>query len=106
MKNMNLMIKQAQQMQKKMQEMQQKSESLEIEGSSGGGMVKATVNGKGQLVTIKIDQSIVNKDDIEMLEDLIVAAFNDAKNKVDAQVNQEMASITGGLNIPGLKLPF
>lgn len=106
MKNMNLMIKQAQQMQKKMQEMQQKSESLEIEGSSGGGMVKAIVNGKGQLVTIKIDQSIVNKDDIEMLEDLIVAAFNDAKNKVDAQVNQEMASITGGLNIPGLKLPF
>ncbi|MCX7343423.1 MAG: YbaB/EbfC family nucleoid-associated protein [Proteobacteria bacterium] len=106
MKNMNLMIKQAQQMQKKMQEMQQKSESLEIEGSSGGGMVKATVNGKGQLVAIKIDQSIVSKDDIEMLEDLIVAAFNDAKNKVDAQVNQEMASITGGMNIPGLKLPF
>ncbi len=106
MKNMNLMIKQAQQMQKKMQEMQQKSESLEIEGSSGGGMVKATVNGKGQLVTVKIDQSIVSKDDIEMLEDLIVAAFNDAKNKVDTQVNQEMASITGGMNIPGLKLPF
>ena len=106
MKNMNLMIKQAQQMQKKMQEMQQKSESLEIEGSSGGGMVKATVNGKGQLITVKIDQSIVSKDDIEMLEDLIVAAFNDAKNKVDTQVNQEMASITGGMNIPGLKLPF
>ncbi len=106
MKNMNLMIKQAQQMQKKMQEMQQKSESLEIEGSSGGGMVKATVNGKGQLVAIKIDQSIVNKDDIEMLEDLIVAAFNDAKNKVDTQVNKEMESITGGMNIPGLKLPF
>ena len=106
MKNMNLMIKQAQQMQKKMQEMQQKSESLEIEGSSGGGMVKATVNGKGQLVAIKIDQSIVSKDDTEMLEDLIVAAFNDAKNKVDAEVNQEMASITGGMNIPGLKLPF
>ena len=106
MKNMNLMIKQAQQMQKKMQEMQQKSESLEIEGSSGGGVVKATVNGKGQLVAIKIDQSIVSKDDTEMLEDLIVAAFNDAKNKVDAEVNQEMASITGGMNIPGLKLPF
>lgn len=106
MKNMNMMIKQAQQMQKKMQEMQEKTESLTVEGASGGGMVKATVSGKGQLVAIKIDPSIVNKDDIEMLEDLIVAAFNDAKNKVDDQISKEMSSITGGLNIPGLKLPF
>lgn len=101
-----MMIKQAQQMQKKMQEMQEKTESLTVEGAAGGGMVKATVSGKGQLVAVKIDSSIVNKDDIEMLEDLIVAAFNDAKNKVDDQISKEMSSITGGLNIPGLKLPF
>ena len=106
MKNMNLMIKQAQQMQKKMQEMQEKTEALTVEGSSGGGMVKVTVNGKGQMIAVKIDPSIVNKDDIEMLEDLVVAAFNDAKNKVDDQISQEMAGITGGMNIPGLKLPF
>jgi nucleoid-associated protein EbfC len=106
MKNMNQILKQAQQMQQKMQEMQQKSEALSHEGTSGGGMVTATLNGKGQLTAVKIDPSIVNKDDVEMLEDLIIAAFNDAKNKVDTQMNQEMSSITGGMNIPGLKLPF
>lgn len=106
MKNMNQIFKQAQQMQQKMQEIQQKSEMLTQDGTSGGGMVTATVNGKGQLMAVKIDPSIVNKDDVEMLEDLIIAAFNDAKNKVDAQMNQEMSSITGGMNIPGLKLPF
>ena len=106
MANMNQILKQAQQMQKKMQEMQQKTESLTQEGSAGGGMVTATVNGKGQLVSVKIDPSIVNQSDVEMLEDLIIAAFNDAKNKIDAQMNQEMSNITGGMNIPGLKLPF
>ncbi len=106
MKNMNQMLRQAQQMQQKMLEMQQKSENLSLDGVSGGGMVKATVNGKGLLTAIKIDSSIVNKEDLEMLEDLIVTAFNDAKNKMDVQINNEMASITGGINIPGLKLPF
>lgn len=106
MKNMNQIFKQAQAMQQKMQEMQQKSEELTQEGTAGGGMVTSTVNGKGQLLRVKIDPSIVNKDDVEMLEDLIIASFNDAKNKVDERMNQEMASITGGLNIPGLKLPF
>jgi DNA-binding YbaB/EbfC family protein len=106
MKNMNQLFKQAQAMQQKMQEMQQKSEELTQEGTAGGGMVTSTVNGKGQLLRVKIDPSIVNKDDVEMLEDLIIAAFNDAKNKIDERMNQEMASITGGLNIPGLKLPF
>jgi DNA-binding YbaB/EbfC family protein len=89
-----------------MQEMQQKTESLTQEGSAGGGMVTATVNGKGQLLSVKIDPSIVNQSDVEMLEDLIIAAFNDAKNKIDTQMNQEMSNITGGMNIPGLKLPF
>lgn len=106
MKNMNQLFKQAQAMQQKMQEMQQKSEELTQEGTAGGGMVTSTVNGKGQLLRVKIDPSIINKDDVEMLEDLIIAAFNDAKNKIDERMNQEMASITGGLNIPGLKLPF
>jgi DNA-binding YbaB/EbfC family protein len=106
MKNMNQMLRQAQQMQQKMLEMQKKSENLSLDGVSGGGMVKATVNGKGLLTAIKIDSSIVNKEDLEMLEDLIVTAFNDAKNKMDVQINNEMASITGGINIPGLKLPF
>ena len=106
MKNMNQMLKQAQQMQQKMLEMQQKSESLSLGGISGGGMVRATVNGKGLLTAIKIDPSIVSLEDLEMLEDLIVTAFNDAKNKIDVQINNEMASITGGVNIPGLKLPF
>ena len=106
MKNMNQMLRQAQQMQQKMLEMQQKSENLSLDGVSGGGMVKSTVNGKGLLTAIKIDSSIVNKEDLEMLEDLIVTAFNDAKNKMDVQINNEMASITGGINIPGLKLPF
>ncbi len=106
MKNMNQLFKQAQQMQQKMQEIQEKSEAITQEGTAGGGMVVATVNGKGQLLRIKIDPSIVNKEDIEMLEDLIIAAFNDAKNKIDENMNKEMSSITGGLNIPGLKLPF
>ncbi len=106
MKNMNQILKQAQQMQQKMQEVQQKSESIAQDGSAGGGMVTSTVNGKGQLLSIKIDPSIVSKDDVEMLEDLIIASFNDAKSKVDERMNQEMSSITGGLNIPGLKLPF
>ena len=106
MKNMNQILKQAQQMQQKMQEIQQRSEELTQEGTAGGGMVTSTVNGKGQLLRVKIDPSIVNKDDVEMLEDLIIASFNDAKNKIDERMNQEMSSITGGLNIPGLKLPF
>jgi len=106
MKNMNQIFKQAQQMQQKMQEIQEKSESITQEGSAGGGMVVATVNGKGQLLRLKIDPSIVNIDDVEMLEDLIIASFNDAKNKAEESINKEMSSITGGLNIPGLKLPF
>lgn len=106
MKNFNQILKQAQQMQQKMQEMQQKSESFLMEGSSGGGMVKVTLNGKGSAVSIKLDESIVNNKEIEMLEDLIIAAFNDAKTKVDETLNKEMANVTGGLNIPGFKLPF
>ena len=107
MNNINQMMKQAQQMQKKMAEMQDRMNEVEMTGMSGGGMVKATVNGKGELKAIAIDPALIDPKETEVLEDLIIAAFNDAKAKVEAHVGQEMAKITGGLNLPaGMKLPF
>lgn len=107
MKNLGNLMKQAQQMQSKMAEMQAKMAEMEIGGASGGGMVKVTVNGKGELRRIKIDPSLCSAEDVEVLEDLIVAAFNDAKGKVESQMQDEMSKLTGGLNLPaGLKLPF
>ncbi len=107
MKNLGNMLKQAQQMQTKMAEMQAKMAQLEVTGQSGGGMVKVTLNGKGELRKLKIDPAIADRDEVEVLEDLIVAAFNDAKTKVDAQMAEEMAQVTGGLQLPpGMKLPF
>jgi len=90
-----------------MAEMQEGLEGLEISGGSGGGLVSVTLNGKGEMRAIKIDPSLVNADEVEMLEDLVTAAFNDAKAKVDAHVQEEMAKLTGGLNLPpGMSLPF
>jgi DNA-binding YbaB/EbfC family protein len=107
MKNLGQMMKQAQQMQAKMAEMQAQLESVEMTGAAGGGMVQVTVGGKGDLRKIKIDKSLVDPAEVEVLEDLIVAAFNDAKTRVEAHVAGEMAKLTGGLNLPpGLKLPF
>jgi nucleoid-associated protein EbfC len=107
MKNLGQLMKQAQEMQSRMQEMQQKLGELELEGASGGGMVRVTVNGKGEMRRIKIDPSLAEAKEIEVLEDLIVAAFNDAKAKVEARVAEEMQRLTGGLALPpGLKLPF
>ena len=107
MKNIGQMMKQAQQMQQRMTEMQEKLADLRIEGASGGGMVAATLNGKGELQSLKIDPSVVDPGDVEMLEDLVVAAFNDAKAKVEEQVAEEMRAVTGGFNLPaGLNLPF
>ena len=107
MKNLGQMMKQAQQMQAKMAEMQEGLGALEISGGSGGGLVSVTLNGKGEMRSIKIDPSLVNPDDVEMLEDLVAAAFNDAKAKVEAHVQEEMAKLTGGLNLPpGMNLPF
>lgn len=107
MKNLGNLMKQAQQMQSKMTEMQAKMDEMEVAGSSGGGMVQITISGKGDLRKLKIDPSIVQPDDVEMLEDLIVAAFNDAKGKAEAAMQAEMQKITGGLNLPaGMKLPF
>jgi DNA-binding YbaB/EbfC family protein len=107
MKNLGNMLKQAQQMQAKMAEMQERLMAAELEGSSGAGMVKVTVSGKGDLRRVKIDPSLVDPSDVEVLEDLIVAAAADAKAKVDAMMQEEMSKVTGGLPLPpGMKLPF
>jgi nucleoid-associated protein EbfC len=107
MKNLGQMMKQAQQMQAKMAEMQAQLETVEMTGAAGGGLVQVTVGGKGNLRKIKLDKSLMDPNEVEVLEDLIVAAFNEAKNRVEAHVAEEMAKLTGGLQLPpGLKLPF
>lgn len=107
MKNLGQMMKQAQAMQAKMAEMQEKLGQLEVTGQSGAGMVKATLNGKSELRRLKIDPSLVDPNEVEVMEDLIVAAVNDARSKVEAAVAEEMKQVTGGLDLPpGLKLPF
>ena len=100
------MMKQVQQMQAKMAEMQAELENAEVEASSGGGMVKVVVNGKGEIKSLTIDPEVVDKDDVEMLQDLIIAALNQAKEKANELQQEQMAGLTGGLNIPGLNLPF
>jgi len=107
MKNIGQLMKQAQEMQAKMAEMQAQLEAIELTGASGGGMVQLTLNGKGDLKKIKIDKTLLAPEDVEVLEDLIVAAFNDARGKVSAHAEQEMQKLTGGLQLPGgMKLPF
>ena len=107
MKNLGQMMKQAQQMQAKMAEMQAQLETIEMTGTAGGGLVEVTVGGKGNLRKIKLDKSLMDPNEVEVLEDLIVAAFNEAKNRVEAHVAEEMAKLTGGLQLPpGMKLPF
>jgi DNA-binding YbaB/EbfC family protein len=107
MKNLGQLMKQAQEMQQKMAEMQQQLEAVEMTGAAGGGMVQLTVNGKGEVKRVKIDKAAVDPAEIEILEDLIVAAFNDARAKVNAHAESEMQKLTGGLALPpGMKLPF
>jgi DNA-binding YbaB/EbfC family protein len=107
MKNIGQMMKQAQQMQARMAELQDNLGKIEIDGQAAGGLVTVTLNGKAEMRRIKIDPSLAQPDDIEVLEDLVIAAFNDAKTKVEARVNEEMAKITGGLKLPGgMNLPF
>ncbi len=99
--------KQAQAMQKKMEQMQHELKERVVEASSGGGMVTAKMNGRQELLSVKIDPEVVDPNDVEMLEDLVVAAVNQAAKKSQELYEQEMAKLTGGLNIPGLpKLPF
>jgi nucleoid-associated protein EbfC len=107
MKNIGQIMKQAQQMQTKMAELQEQLAGLEVLGLAGGGMVQVTMNGKGELRGVRIDPSLADPDDIEVLEDLIMAAANDAKAKVEARVQEEMQKLTGGLQLPpGMQLPF
>ncbi len=107
MKNIGQLMKQAQQMQTRMAEMQAKLAEVEMSGQSGGGMVSAVMNGKGELKKIKLEKAAVDPDDVEMLEDLILAAVNDAKSKVEAHVGAETQKLMGGMPMPpGMKLPF
>jgi DNA-binding YbaB/EbfC family protein len=100
------MMKQIQQMQAQMEKIQAELEAMEIEGSSGGGMVKCVVNGKQEVLEITIDKEVVNPDDVEMLQDLIVAAVNQARQKAQEIQQEQMSQLTGGMNLPGLNLPF
>ena len=97
--NIQAMMKQAQEMQARLQK---QMAELRVEATAGGGMVTVTVNGTKQLQSITIDPEVVSKDDVEMLQDLIVAAINDAGRKVDEQLGQSMSGLMGGLKIPGL----
>jgi DNA-binding YbaB/EbfC family protein len=107
MKNLSGLMKQAQQMQEKMQEMQSRLESMEVQGEAGAGLVTVTMNGKGDLRQVKIDPKVIDPGDAEMLQDLIVAAHANARQKVDAATAAEMQKVTGGMQLPpGMKLPF
>jgi DNA-binding YbaB/EbfC family protein len=107
MKDIMGMMKKAQELQGKMQEFQENLGSLIIEGRSGGGLVTVTMSGKGELRGLKIDPSLFTEDSVEILEDLIVTAHNDAKQKTEAEVQSRMSEMTAGLPIPpGMKLPF
>jgi len=102
MGNMNSMIKQAQKMQQDMLKMQEEMEQTDFEASAGGGMVSVTVTGKKEIKAISINPEAVDPDDVEMLQDLILVAVNDALKKVDDANAQKMGALTGGLNIPGM----
>ena len=101
------MMKQVQQMQAKMQAMQEELATMEVEATAGGGMVKVVVNGKSEIQSITIDPEVVDPDDVEMLQDLIVAAVKQAHEKAQELQSEQMSQITGGLNLPGMGgLPF
>jgi DNA-binding YbaB/EbfC family protein len=97
--NIQQMMKQAQQMQERLQK---QMAELKVEGNAGGGMVSVVVNGAKQVLSLKIDPEVVSKDDVEMLQDLIVAAINDAQRKADEQMAQSMGGMMGGLKLPGM----
>ncbi len=99
------MMKQAQEIQGRMQKMQEELADLEVEGQSGGGLVRVRLNGKLEVRSLKIDPSLIKAEEAEMLEDLVIAAFQDAKTKAEAAVQAKMQQVTGGLALPpGLKL--
>jgi len=102
MKNMNKLMKQAQQMQSKMTQLQEEMGEKTVEATAGGGMVKVVANGKQQVLSIQVEKEVVDPEDVEMLQDLIVAAVNEALSRSQAMVNEEMNKLTGGMNIPGM----
>lgn len=102
MGNMGQMVKQAQKLQARMLRMQDELSERTVESSAGGGMVKVVANGKQQLVEIQINREVVNPEDVEMLQDLVLTAVNDALAKAQAMVSGEMSKLTGGMNLPGL----
>ncbi len=106
MKNIGQLMKQAQAMQEKMAEMQAQLENLEMTGVAGAGLVELTLNGKSDIKKIKIDKSLLDPNEGEVLEDLIIAAFTDARRKVSAHTEEEIQKLTGGMSLPGIKLPF
>ncbi|MDX1949253.1 MAG: YbaB/EbfC family nucleoid-associated protein [Rickettsiales bacterium] len=105
--NINQLMKQAQNMQKKLMEAQSQVEEMEVSGASGGGMVKITINGKGHAKSIEIAPELINPSEKDILEDLIIAAINDANSKKEDEASKRMADLTGGLQLPpGFKMPF
>ncbi|GAB6853572.1 YbaB/EbfC family nucleoid-associated protein [Asaia astilbis] len=107
MKNLAGLMKQASQMQSRMEEVQSTLNALTVEGSSGAGLVTVTLSGKGDVRSLKIDPKLIDPGEVEMLQDLIVAAFADARTKVEAANADEMRKVTGGIDLPaGLKFPF
>lgn len=105
-KNLGQMMKKAQEVQERMADMQARLDELKVDGISGAGMVRVTLNGKGEMAALRIDPELLDGEEAEMVEDLIVAAHADAKAKVEEAVKKEMAEITGGLPLPeGFSLP-
>ena len=107
MRDMMGLMKQAQAMQAKMQAVQQEMENLEVTGQSGGGMVRVTLTVKGQMKSVAIDPSLIKEDDREIIEDLVVAAHEDARKQAERVTEEKMKTVTAGLQLPpGMKLPF
>jgi nucleoid-associated protein EbfC len=105
--NMQQLLKQAQAMQQKMLDAQEELGNVLVEGSAGAGMVKITLNGKSDMKKVSIDPSLITAGDGEIIEDLIVAAYNDARTKVESEAGSRMESVTGGMALPpGFKMPF
>ena len=102
MANFGNIMKQAKKLQERMAQLQQELELKTVEASSGGGMVAVVVNGKFELLSLKIEKDVVNPEDVDMLQDLIIAAVNEGIRKAQEMTSSEMAKITGGMNIPGL----
>jgi hypothetical protein len=100
--NMNNMMKQMQKMQKKMEELQAEIDAKVLEATAGGGAIKVIVNGKKEILNIEIDPSVVDPEDVEMLQDLVLAAVNEALRKAEEYSANEMKKVTGGMNIPGM----